>query len=208
MSMVIIGLAGESGTGKTTIGRHLADKFGGVHIDADRVGHDLLAGDSGVIAAVRKIAGDTVFDKQGQIDRRALGAVVFADPDKLKRYNAVIHPAIRRRCGEMVAQALAGGAALAAIDAALLLDSAMPFQFDLMVALRCDRDVQIQRLRDKGGRTAEEIAARLDNQRHIEKSFYKADAVVDTGVELEQMFERIDAIAEKVINDSEHRGET
>ena len=59
--MKIVGLAGQSGTGKTTIAAHLA-AGGGVHIDGDQVGHELLDTDTGVIEAVRDLAGDGVFD--------------------------------------------------------------------------------------------------------------------------------------------------
>jgi dephospho-CoA kinase len=198
--MKIVGLAGESGTGKTTIAQHLA-RSGGVHIDGDRVGHELLQSDAGVINAVRDLAGDDVFDADGKIDRQRLGAAVFADPDMLARYNAIIHPAIRRRCGELVDAARSGGAALAVVDAALLLDSGMPFEFDLMIALRASRDVQMRRLVARGDRTGEEARARLDRQQHIEKSFYKADVVVDTDGDLPEVLAEIDGHIARLLND-------
>ena len=70
-----------------------------------------------------------------------------------------------------------------------------------MIALKCDRDIQASRLKEKGGRTDAEIRARLKNQQHIEKSFYKADTVVDTGVELAEMFARILSVTEGVMGD-------
>ena len=76
--MKVIGIAGESGTGKTMIGEHLAAR-GAVHIDADRVGHELLVESGDVIDAVRAIFGDSVFDGDGVVDRHKLGELVFAD---------------------------------------------------------------------------------------------------------------------------------
>jgi len=198
--MVIVGLAGESGTGKTTIARHLVGR-GAVHIDADRVGHELLDADAEVTAAVRALAGDGVFDAGGRIDRRRLGAAVFADPDLLLRYNAIIHPAIRRRCGELVEAARLGAATMVVVDAALLLDSSMPFEFDLMIALRASHDTQLRRLVARGDRTEAEARARLDRQHDIEKSFYKADAVVDTDMDLPEVLAEIDRHVAPLLND-------
>jgi len=198
--MKIVGLAGQSGTGKTTIARHLETR-GGAHIDGDRVGHELLETDAEVIDAVRALAGDGVFDEQGRIDRKRLGAAVFADPALLSRYNAIIHPAIRRRCGELVDAARSQGAALAVVDAALLLDSGMPFEFDLMIALRASHEVQIRRLVARGDRTEMEARARLERQQHIEKSFYKADVVVDTDRDLSEVLAEIDGHIAPLLND-------
>jgi len=198
--MRIIGLAGESGTGKSSIGVYLAG-HGGVHIDADRVGHELLDSDAGVITAVRALAGDGVLDGDGRIDRKRLGAAVFADPRLLERYNAIIHPAIRRRCGELVDEALSQGTALVVVDAALLLDSSMPFEFDLMIALRASRATQMRRLVGRGDRTEAETRARLDRQGHIEKSFYKADVVVDTDRDLPEVLAEIDRHVTPLLND-------
>ena len=198
--MIVIGLAGESGTGKTSIGRHLSGR-GAVHIDADRVGHELLDSDPAVIASVLALAGDGVMDPGGRIDRRRLGAAVFADPDLLRRYNAIVHPAIRRRCGQLVEAARAQGAPMAVVDAALLLDSSMPFEFDLMIALRASRQTQMQRLVARGDRTEEEARARLERQRDIEKSFYKADAVVDTDRDLSEVLAEIDRHLAPLLND-------
>lgn len=196
--MKIIGLAGESGTGKTMIGEHLAGR-GGEHIDADLVGHELLADSSDVIDAVRRLFGDEVFDHDGVIDRRRIGEKIFGDDRIRKSFNNIIHPAIRRRCGELVADARARGVHFVVVDAALLLDSQMPFEFDLLVALRGTRSVQTQRLLERGGRTEEEIRARLETQSAIEKSFYKADAVIDTDRSRDAVLDEVDGLVDELL---------
>lgn len=196
--MKIIGIAGGSGTGKTTIAQHLAGR-GGYHIDGDRVGHDILREDGDVIAAVREQIGADVFDAGGAVDRRLLGRKVFGDATLLRAYNAIIHPAIRRRCGAQIEAARAAGAPFAVVDAALLLDSRMPFAFDLMIALRASRRTQMSRLMGKGGFSADEVRARLDRQAAIEKSFYKADAVVDTDRDLDDVIAEVDRLVDTVL---------
>ena len=197
--MKVIGIAGESGTGKTMIGEHLAGR-GAVHIDADRVGHELLVGSRDVIDAVRAIFGDSVFDGDGVVDRRKLGEHVFADEDLRKRLNSVIHPAIRARCGELVEEARERGAPFVVIDAALLLDSQMPFSFDLLMGLRASHEVQVERLLARGGYTEQEIRARLASQEAVEKSFYKAGVVVDTEKERDEVLAEIDRLVDGIVN--------
>ena len=194
--MMIIGIAGGSGTGKSTIAAHVARRLGGVHIDADRVGHALLEDDDAVAGAVRRRFGEEVVDGRGRIDRRRLGAVVFSDEAARRDLNAIIHPAIGRVCAERVEAARRAGAGAAVVDAALLLEVAMPFEFDLVIALRCDTDTRFERIMEKGGRSAGEVRRRLDSQKSLEKSFYKADVVVDTDRELQATLAEIDRIVD------------
>jgi dephospho-CoA kinase len=194
--MTIIGIAGGSGTGKSTVAAHLARRLGGEHIDADAVAHELLAGDPDVIEAVRERFGDEVFDASGGIDRRALGERVFSQRAARLELNAILHPLIRRVCGQRVEVARESGAGAAVVDAALLLDSQMPFDFDLMIALQCDTETRFRRIMAKGGRGEVEVRRRLESQRDIEKSFYKADVVVDTDGELDDVLAEIDRVVD------------
>jgi dephospho-CoA kinase len=189
----IIGLAGGSGTGKSTIAAHLV-RGGGVHIDADRIGHDLLARDAGVITMVRAAFGGDVAGAGGAVDRRALGRRVFSDPEALRRLGAIVHPAIVRGCAAAVGAAAAAGEPLAVVDAALLLEVEMRVAWDLTIALRCPRPERVRRIMAKGGWSEEEARLRLDSQAHIEKSFYKADAVVDTGRRIEEVLAEVDRV--------------
>jgi dephospho-CoA kinase len=192
--VVVVGIAGGSGTGKSTIARHVALRFDGEHVDADRIGHDVMSEDAGVVDALRRAFGGDAFDARGRVDRRALGRRVFSDPDALKTLNAIVHPAIMARCAVRVDVARAAGRRVAVVDAALLLEVAMPFPLDLAIALKCDRDEQRRRIFAKGGWSEAEVRARLDRQEGMEKYFYKADAVVDTGRSLNDVLKEVDAL--------------
>jgi dephospho-CoA kinase len=188
----IIGLVGRSGSGKSTIARHLVEQGAG-HIDADAIVHDVLDRDEAVRRAVRNRFGEEVFDG-GRIDRAALGRVVFGDPAALAALNGIVHPAVIRACAERLAALGSTGSAWVVIDAALLLDVSLPFDIDLMIALRCDRKVLTRRLRAKGDRTAEEIEARLDRQEQLEESFDRADVIVDTDRPVRETLGEIDRL--------------
>lgn len=188
--MKVIGLAGGSGTGKTTIAAHL-EKRGGRRIDADSVAHDLLANDRTVVDAIERRFGREVFTG-GRIDRKKLGAVVFKDRRALLDLNAIVHPAVMEECRRRIAEMERSGAPFAVVDAALLLEAAAPFEIDLVIALRAERGERERRLLAKGDATREEIAARLDGQAGLERSFGRADVVVDTTGPLSEVFAAID----------------
>jgi dephospho-CoA kinase len=145
---------------------------------------------------VRAAFGDEVFGPDGRVDRRSLGRVVFADAERLQTLNGIVHPAVVERCADEVARARATGAPLAVVDAALLLEVPMTFDLDLTLALRCDRDERVRRMLRRlrvGPRD------RLDRQAGMEKHFYKADAVIDTGRDLAAVLADVDALVDAVV---------
>jgi dephospho-CoA kinase len=194
----VVGLAGESGTGKSTIAAHLMMR-GGAHIDADIVGHEVLERTESVRDEVRERIGADVFDEDGRIDRRRLGAIVFNDEALLETLGGIVHPRIRVVCGERVEQLKSQGAPFVVIDGALLLDAQMPFTWDLMIALRCEEAEQLKRLMAMGGRTEEEVRQRLHSQRRIRDSFDRADIVIDTCRPKVEVLAEIDGLIDDLL---------
>jgi dephospho-CoA kinase len=201
--LLVVGIAGGSGTGKSTVADHIAKRLGGTHIDADRVAHAVLD-DAAVTGKIRDEFGRDVADADGRINRHRLGARVFAEADARRRLNGIVHPAIIRRCADGVAAARARGDRVVVVDAALLLEVEMSFDFDLTIALHCDRDVRLARIMGKGGWNEAEIRARLDAQEGMEKHFYKADAVVDTGRDLAAVLAEIDGLVDAALRSESH----
>jgi dephospho-CoA kinase len=202
--MKVIGLAGGSGTGKSTIAAHLVARGAG-HIDADRVAHDVLLKDEGVVRAIRERFGDGVFTG-GLVDRGKLGGIVFGDRKALETLNAIVHPAVLEVCRRKLEEFETAGVALAVVDAALLLEVVFPFEIDLVIALRASRDEQVRRLLAKGGATRSDIEARLDSQRHLERSCEAADVVVDTAKPLALVLAEVDRVVDALIaEDSSER---
>ena len=194
--MYVIGIAGGIGTGKSTIAAHIASRYQGVHIDADRVAHSVLE-DPAVIDQIRRAFGDDVIDLDGSVNRRRLGVRVFTDDAKRVALNAIVHPAIIGRTAAGVEAARAQGAVVAVVDAALLLEVTMSFAFDLVIALTCEPETRMMRLRARGGWSEGELRSRLEAQSGLEKHFYKADAVVDTGPSLDEVYARVDALIDE-----------
>jgi dephospho-CoA kinase len=194
--MYVIGIAGGSGTGKSTIAAHVALRYRGVHIDADQVAHRVLE-DPAVIGEIRREFGAGVIDLDASVNRRRLGVYVFSNAERRAALNAIVHPAIVARCAAEVEAARNRGAGAAVLDAALLLEVDMSFQFDFIIALQCDPEIRLARLRGRGAWSESELRARLEAQSTLEKHFYKADAVVDTGPALADVLATVDHLLEK-----------
>ena len=194
--MKIVGLVGGSGTGKSTVAAHLVER-GARLIDADRIAHEVLE-DSRVVRSLRARFGDGVFTGR-MVDRKKLGRVVFSDRRALDDLDAIVHPLVLERCRQRLLEFESQGVGLVVVDAALLLEVEVPFRLDLVVALRASRDVQLERLLAKGGAaTRGEINARLETQSDLERSFDKADVVIDTGRPLGEVLADIDRVVQEM----------
>src|SRR5699024_2644580 len=93
---VVIGLTGSIGTGKSTAARIFKDLHIPV-VDADQVSREVVEPGETTLEEIRETFGDAIIQEDGNLDRKALGAIVFADEEKRKQLNAIIHPAIRKR---------------------------------------------------------------------------------------------------------------
>ena len=112
--MKILGVTGGVGAGKSTVLKYLEEAYGACVIQADQVGHEVME------------PGETAYEKilrqDLRIDRGILGAIVFADPDKLKALNAIVHPAVKKEILRRIAWAEAEGKACTVVEAALFLE--------------------------------------------------------------------------------------
>jgi len=167
-----------------------------VHIDADKIGHALLAGDLGVMAEIESAFGSDVVSPEGGIDRKKLGRKVFSDERLVKKLNAIMHPAIIAMITDRIAELEQSGVRMVVLDAALLLEVGLPFEPDVTIAFRCPAREQVRRLRE-AGLCERDIELRLRNQENLERSFRKADYVVDTDKPLAEVLAEVDGIIER-----------
>ena len=157
--MTVIGITGGSGCGKTTLLRRI-EAHGGFCIDCDAVYHRLLRSDESLHEALRA-AFPSAFQAQA-LDRKALGALVFADPAALARLNTITHPAVCREVERMLERS---GAQLAAIDAIALLESGLDRLCTVTVCVTAPREARIARLMRRDGIDRSYASARIDAQR-------------------------------------------
>ena len=147
---VRIGLTGPIACGKSTVAAWLGERPGVVVIDADRVARDVLAAGTPEVEAVYRRFGEALRSPRGELDRGALGRIVFADPGALRELEAIVHPAVRPRILAAIAGADAAGAPAVVIEAIKLVEGGLAELCDEVWLVTCDRAVQRDRLVERG----------------------------------------------------------
>lgn len=178
--MLRVGLTGGLACGKSFVGRTLKDL--GCHlISADDLGHDVLQPGGDAFEPVVAEFGNGILDEAGAIDRRKLASLVFDHPERLKRLNEMVHPAVIRREEELIKQAEAadpGG--IVVMEAAILVETGSYKRFEKLIVVVCTEDQQVARSVHRDGCTEEEARNRLKRQMPVEQKRKFADFIVDT----------------------------
>ncbi len=147
---VRIGITGPIGCGKSTVAGWLGERPGVVIIDADRVARDVLDRGEPALDAVIARFGPAFLRPDGELDRAALGLLVFADPAALRDLEAIVHPAVRPRILATIAEADHDDARAVVIEAIKLVEGGLAAECDEVWLVTCDPDAQRSRLAGRG----------------------------------------------------------
>jgi dephospho-CoA kinase len=184
--MHLFGLTGGIASGKSSVAR-IWRNLGLPIIDADELAREVVQKGSPGLAEIEKTFGARVISRDGELDRKALAAVVFADESKRRALNAITHPRIYALSAER-AKALADrGEALACYEAALLVENGMVDAFRPLVVVSAPLETQVERAAARDGATAEEARARIAAQRPLAEKVALADVVIDNGGSREEL---------------------
>lgn len=173
--MLRIGLTGGIGSGKSTVSALLAAR-GAVVVDADLIAREVVGRGTPGLAAVVKAFGSRVLTPDGDLDRPALAAVVFADPEARRRLDGIVHPLVRARAAESAAAAPAG--AVVVHDVPLLVETGQSGSYDLVLVVRTDPETRVARL-VRRGLGEDDARARIAAQATDEQRAAVADVVLD-----------------------------
>ncbi|MFK8846006.1 dephospho-CoA kinase [Streptomyces sp. Ac-502] len=182
--MVKVGLTGGIGAGKSEVSRLLAS-YGAVIVDADKIAREVVEPGTPGLAAVTAEFGEDVLAADGTLDRPGLGAIVFADPEKLQALNAIVHPLVGARSAEL--EAAAGPDAVVVHDVPLLTENGLAPLYDLVVVVDATPHTQLDRLVRLRGMAESEAKARMEAQATREKRLAIADLVIDNDGPLEAL---------------------
>ncbi|MET8688685.1 dephospho-CoA kinase [Streptomyces sp. NPDC004732] len=186
--MLKVGLTGGIGAGKSEVSRLLVAS-GAVLIDADKIAREVVEPGTPGLAAVVDAFGREVLAPDGSLDRPRLGAVVFADAEKLAALNAIVHPLVGARSAEL--EQAASGDAVVVHDVPLLAENGLAPLYDLVVVVDASPETQLDRLVRLRGMSEEDARARMAAQATREKRLEIADIVIDNDGPLDGLAERV-----------------
>jgi dephospho-CoA kinase len=195
--MLRVGLTGGIGCGKSTVAAMM--RALGCHIiEADPLAHKLIEPGQTAFQEVVRAFGADILHSDGHVDRAKLGAIVFADMDKLLRLNAIVHPRVLKELERLFSEyAVANPQGVAVIEAALLVEAGYVKHLDRLVVAWCKPEQQMERLLARG-MSREQIEQRLAAQMPLEEKRRRADDVVDCSVPLEETRVQVERLVAKL----------
>jgi dephospho-CoA kinase len=195
--MLRVGLTGGIGCGKSTVAAMM--RALGCHvIEADPLAHKLIEPGQPAFQEVVRAFGADILHSDGHVDRGKLGAIVFADMDKLLRLNAIVHPRVLKELERLFSEyAVANPQGVAVIEAALLVEAGYAKHLDRLVVAWCKPEQQMERLL-ACGMSREQIEQRLAAQMPLEEKRRRADDVVDCSVPLEETRAQVERLVAKL----------
>jgi dephospho-CoA kinase len=194
----IVGLTGGIGTGKSTVARLFAE-LGARVIDADQLAREAQAKGSPVLGAIRGRFGSGVFTETGELDRKALGAIVFQDETARRDLNAIVHPRVAELAQERMQAMTAAGVPLVLYDVPLLYESSLDRALPAVIVVSAPPEVQRARLAGRDGLSPSEIEARIAAQMPLSEKVARADFVIDNGGSLEATREQVASVYRRLI---------
>ncbi len=190
-----IGLTGGIASGKSTVVERLRE-LGVPVVDADEAARRVSSRNHPGLAAVVGAFGPGVLDAQGELDRRALRALIFADPQKRRELESILHPLIR---ADMEATAAAAPGPYVVFSIPLLVESGRTGDFDRIVVVDTDEATQLERLMARDGSSAEEARAILAAQTSRERRLAVADEVLANNGSIETLRREVDRLHQRTL---------
>jgi len=194
---LLIGLTGNIGTGKSTVAGMLA-ALGAEVIDADKVAHNVMSPGTPVHAQIVEAFGTDMLAPDGEIDRKQLGAIVFADPTALARLESIVHPATLAAVDRRVA---AASAEVVVVEAIKLFEARMAAACDSVWVTTCSPQQQIRRIMAGRGLSRSEAEQRVQAQPPQQEKIARADVVIDNTGSLHHTREQVEAAWNRLVEE-------
>jgi len=193
---VRVGLTGGIASGKSTVSAVLSE-LGAVVVDSDLLAREVVARGTPGLAQVVEAFGTGVLTAEGDLDRPAVGAIVFADESRRRVLESIVHPLVRARSAELESAAEPG--ALVVHDVPLLVEGGMAPAFDVVVVVDVPTEVQVERMVRERGWSREEAEARIAAQATREQRLAAATHVIDNTGTLEELRARVEQVQAELV---------
>jgi dephospho-CoA kinase len=196
--MLRVGLTGGLASGKSTVGRMLAD-LGCLLIEDDKLGHQVMEPGGEAYTGILTDFGSEFVNPDGTLNRRRLGSIVFSNPDRLAKLNELIHPAVHARERELVeAYAKDHPDGIAVTEAAILVETGSYKDYDRLIVAVCRPEQQMERSLARDQLTRQEVLDRLSRQMPLEEKAKYADFIIDTSGTKENTLQQTRAVYESL----------
>jgi dephospho-CoA kinase len=197
--MLRVGLTGSIGVGKSFVASVFVEL--GCHVlDADQTAREVVMPDTPGLKALTEAFGEEILNPDGTLNRKHLGAVVFADESQRRRLNHILHPFIIVRQDEILNEwEREDRDGIAIVDAALMIESGGYKRFDKLIVVHCRPEVQLERLMLRDKLSRDEALRRINSQMSQEEKQKYADYLIDTSDGFEPTRTQIVAIHNKLI---------
>ena len=188
--MLKVGLTGGIGSGKSAVSDELAS-YGAMVIDADAIAREVVEPGTPGLSEVVEEFGDRVLAADGSLDRAALGEIVFADSDRLAALNAIVHPRVGERSGQLMEEALAADTKVVVYDVPLLVENGLGSLYDVVVVVDAPDETRVERVSVNRGMPREQVRARIRAQADRDTRLAAADLVVDNSGNRDELRGRV-----------------
>lgn len=192
--IMIIGLTGGIGTGKSTVSEYLINEYGFEIVDADKISREIVEKGSPLLDVISDTFGSQFIDEDGNLKRRELGAYVFADKSRKEQLDSImmgeIISIIRKRI-RMHDRVI--------LDAALLFEAGLDKDTDVTWLVDADTDVRIKRVCSRDGISEQEVRDRISNQMNQDEKKKYADVVIDNSGTKEELHRQIDEVIREYV---------
>ncbi len=195
----VIGITGGTGCGQTTVANLFGD-LGARVIHADDIGHRILQSDPSVRQELVAAFGKSILNRDGSINRKMLGDLVFKDQTKLYRLNAIVHPHMIAEVVEQLEEARQSGKfPLIVVDAALIYELSLEHMFDAIVVVTARLKERVRRLKERDGLSEREIMKRIQSQIPVQEKARWADYVIRNTGTLEDLRRHVEGVYRKIL---------
>ncbi|CEQ09551.1 dephospho-CoA kinase [[Clostridium] sordellii] len=183
--MLVIGLTGNIGCGKSSLSKILKDNSLDI-IDADIISRKIMS-DNKLLEEVFKVFGEDVKDKDGTLNRKKLASIVFSDDKKLIALNDITHPAIKNEIKRRIKDIENKGRNIVIVDAALLIEGKFLDLIDKLIVITCDEKEQLNRVMDRDNSNMDEALNRISSQMSQDEKVKFGDYIIDNSGSLEEL---------------------
>jgi len=189
----VVGLTGGIGTGKSTVSAMLRD-LGATVIDADEATRAVQAPGSEGLRRLAAEFGDGILTLGGELDRTRLADIAFNDPEARRRLNAIVHPLVREWMAERQQEAVERGDPVVVMDIPLLFEARGAGAFETVLLVYAPEELQLERLVQLRGMTADAARARIAAQMPIEEKRRQATYVIENTGNLDDLRRRVERV--------------